>query len=286
MVGPKRRVVQSGTIAVTTTSQQAWGEKIYMELRLDGKVALITGSDRGIGRGIAETFATSGADIFITYYQNKAGAEETAAGIEANGRRAAIAQVDVGVEDDVERLFAQLDEAFGRIDILVNNAGTGFYCAIHELSLEGWDRVLRTNLYGPFLCARQAARRMIAQCDGGRIINISSVHEESCWPNGGAYSASKGGLRNLTRTLAVELGEHGITANDIAPGMILTPMNRRAMESSEYLAEAEAQIVLRRAGKPADIAAMALFLASDAGSYCTGSTHFVDGGWMLTWPPV
>jgi glucose 1-dehydrogenase len=257
-----------------------------MELRLDGKVALITGSDRGIGQGIAETFAAAGADVFVTYFRNKAGAEETASRIEASGRRAAVAQVDVGEESDVARLFAQLDETFDRIDILVNNAGVYALGLLHELSTSDWERVLRTNLYGPFFCAQQAARRMIAQGNGGRIINISSVHEEACWAAGGPYNVSKGGLRNLTRTLAVELGEHGITVNDIAPGMILTPMNQRAQEDPVYLAEAEAQIVLKRAGKPADVAAMALFLASDAGSYCTGATHYVDGGWMLTWPPV
>ncbi len=257
-----------------------------MEYRLDGKVALITGSDRGIGRGIADMFAANGADIFVTYHQNESGAKEVAAAVEAAGRRAAIAQVDVSDEAQVDSLFTQLDDTFGRIDILVNNAATGKSDFVHELASEDWDRVLRTNLYGPFFCSAQAARRMIAQGEGGRIINISSVHEESCWPKGSAYSVSKAGLRNLTRTLAIELGEHGITANDIAPGMILTPMNHRAMEDPEYLAAAEAQIVLRRAGKPVDIASMALFLASEAGSYCTGSTFFVDGGWMLTWPPV
>jgi glucose 1-dehydrogenase len=257
-----------------------------MEYRLDDKVALITGSDRGIGRGIAEMFAANGADIFVTYHQNESGANEVAAAVEAAGRRAAIAQVDVCDEAQVDQLFTQLDDAFGRIDILVNNAAIGKSGLVHEIAVDDWDRVLRTNLYGPFLCSAQAARRMIAQGEGGRIINISSVHEESCWPKGSAYSVSKAGLRNLTRTLAIELGEHGITANDIAPGMILTPMNRRAMEDPEYLAAAEAQIVLRRAGKPADVASMALFLASEAGSYCTGSTFFVDGGWMLTWPPV
>jgi glucose 1-dehydrogenase len=257
-----------------------------MDVRLDGKVALVTGSDRGIGQGIAQAFAASGADVFITYCRNKTGAEETAARIEAAGRRAAIGQVDVRQEEEVDRLFAELDEAFGRIDILVNNAGIYGHGLLHEISAADWDRVLRTNLYGPFFCAQQAARRMIAQGQGGRIINISSVHEEACWASGGSYNASKGGLRNLTRTLAVELGEYGITVNDIAPGMILTPMNQRAQNDPGYLEEAEAQIVLRRAGRPADVAAMAVFLASDFASYSTGSTHFVDGGWMLTWPPV
>jgi glucose 1-dehydrogenase len=257
-----------------------------MDVRLDGKVALVTGSDRGIGQGIAEAFAASGADVFVTFCKNKSGAEETAARVEVAGRRTAIAQVDVGSEEEVDRLFAELDDAFGRIDILVNNAGIYAEGFLHEISTADWERVLRTNLYGPFFCARQAARRMIAQGNGGRIINISSVHEEACWARGGPYNVSKGGLRNLNRTLAVELGEHGITVNDIAPGMILTPMNHRAQNDPAYLAEAEAQIVLGRAGTPADIAAMAVFLASDFASYSTGSTHFVDGGWMLTWPPV
>jgi glucose 1-dehydrogenase len=257
-----------------------------MDVRLDGKVALVTGSDQGIGRGIAEALAASGADVFITYCRNRTGAEETAARIETAGHRVAIGQVDVCQEEDVDRLFVELDEAFGRIDILVNNAGISCSGLLHEIPTVDWDLVLRTNLYGPFFCARQAARRMIAQGSGGRIINISSVHEESCWPNAGPYNISKVGLRNLTRTLAVELGEYGITVNDIAPGMILTPMNQRAMSDAGYLEDAEAQIVLRRAGRPADVAAMAVFLASDFASYSTGSTHFVDGGWMLTWPPV
>jgi glucose 1-dehydrogenase len=146
---------------------------------------------------------------------------------------------------------------------------------------------MKTNLYGPLYCSRFAARSMIEAGAGGRIINISSVHEEACWAGAGAYCISKSGLRNLTRTLAIELGPHGITVNDVAPGMIVTEgMNSRAFEDDEYLTHAASQIVMRRAGLPADIAAMVVFLASDLGSYCTGSTHYVDGGWMLTWPPV
>jgi glucose 1-dehydrogenase len=200
--------------------------------------------------------------------------------------KAQIAQGDVGDPAVVERIFATHDLLFGRIDVLVNNAGVGINGAIVDLPFESWERVIRTNLHGPFLTTQQAGRRMIAQGDGGRIINISSVHEEACTLMGSSYNASKAGLRNLTRTAAVELGPHGITVNDIAPGMILTPMNHIAINDEAYLRNAEAQIVMRRAGLPSDIANMALFLASDAASYCTGSTHFVDGGWMLTWPPV
>lgn len=257
-----------------------------MDIRIDGKVALVTGSDSGIGQEIATLYAESGADVAINYRSDGTGAEETAARVEKAGGRALIFQADVGMEDQVEALFAEVDRVFGRLDILVNNAGEGGGAPIHDLSLETWDRVLRTNLYGPFLCSRAAARRLIGQGNGGRIINISSVHEEACTPGGGPYSVSKAGLRNLTRTQALELAEFGITVNDIAPGMILTPMNKRAMNDDAYLAQAEAQIPLRRAGVPADIARMALFLASDMASYCTGSTFYVDGGWMLSWPPV
>ncbi|MEA2597672.1 MAG: glucose 1-dehydrogenase [Thermomicrobiales bacterium] len=257
-----------------------------MELRLDGKVALVTGSDSGIGREIARCFAAAGADVTVTYHTDRDGAEETAANVRAQGRRATVARVDVGVPEEVERLFAAHDEAFGRIDILVNNAGFGIHGEVAEMPFDSWERVIRTNLHGPFLCSQQAARRMLARGEGGRMIHITSVHEEACWTGASSYCASKAGLRNLMRTLAIELGPHGITSNGIAPGMILTPMNKQAAEDPDYLREAEAQIVVRRVGQPNDIAQMALFLASDAASYCTGATYYVDGGWMLTWPPV
>lgn len=257
-----------------------------MELRLDEKVALVTGSDSGIGQGIARLYAASGADVVVHYYTDLDGAERTASAVREVGQRAVVVQADLGSEQDVGRIFATIDDAFGRIDILVNCAGQGGGGLVHELDPEMWDRVLRTNLYGPFFCSRLAAGRMIEHGRGGRIINISSVHEEACMPGGAPYCVSKAGLRNLTRTQAIELAEHGITVNDIAPGMILTPMNQEARDDAEVRHWAEAQIPLQRAGVPNDVAHMALFLASDAGSYCTGSTFFVDGGWMLTQPPV
>jgi glucose 1-dehydrogenase len=257
-----------------------------MELRVDGKVALVTGADSGIGRGIALRLAEAGADVTIGYYSDRDGAEQTAADCRARGRNAVVAQGDVGDPTAVRRIFQLHDDSFGRIDILVNNAGIGFDEEIVDQPFADFERVLRTNLMGPFLFIQQAARRMIARNEGGRIINITSVHEEACNIGGAAYNASKGGLRNLSRTAAAELGRYGITVNVIAPGMILTPMNVRAMGDQEYLDAAERQIVLGRAGLPEDIANMALFLASDAASYCTGQTHYVDGGWMLTWPPV
>ncbi len=255
-------------------------------MSLEGQVALVTGASSGIGRGIAEGLARHGADVVINYARDEAGAEATARLVRDAGRRALVVQADVGSPDEVATLFARLDAEFARFDILINNAGHGGGGRIVDAPFAAWERVIRTNLHGPFLCAQQAARRLIAGGHGGRIINISSVHEEACSAGGGAYCASKAGLRNLTRTLALELGEYGVTVNDIAPGMILTPMNQRALDDPAHLAWAEAQIPIRRAGRPNDIANMVAFLCSEEGSYCTGSTFFVDGGWMLTWPPV
>jgi glucose 1-dehydrogenase len=261
--------------------------RTWVELRLDGKATLVTGASSGIGQGIAKLFAEAGADVTVVYRRDPAGAEETAEAIRKSGRSALVHQADVGDAGEAARLFDAHLAAFGKIDVLVNNAGIGAGGFVHELAHEDWERVLRTNLYGPFFCSQLAARSMIAAGNGGRIINISSVHEEACTPGSAPYNVSKAGLRNLTRTQAAELGPYGITVNDIAPGMIVTQgLNSRAYHDEEYRNNAASHIVARRAGLPSDIAAMALFLASDAGSYCTGSTHFVDGGWMLTWPPV
>ncbi|MGN6032997.1 MAG: SDR family oxidoreductase [Thermomicrobiales bacterium] len=257
-----------------------------MELRLDNKVALVTGSDSGIGQGIARGFAQSGADVVVTWRSDRDGAEETARMVTDAGRQALVVQADVADAASVEALFAALDDRFGRLDIMVNNAGVGERGAVHELDFDAWMRVLNVNLNGTFRCSQLAAQRMLAQGGGGRIINITSVHQEACSGTGAAYNASKAAVRNLTRTQAIELGPHGITVNIIAPGMIVTPMNRRAMDDPDYLAWAGEQIPARRAGYPDDIANMAVFLASDAASYCTGSTFYVDGGWMLTRPPV
>jgi glucose 1-dehydrogenase len=259
-----------------------------VEIRLEGKNALVTGASSGIGQGIAVALAAAGASVGINYRSNTDGAEETARRVREACQRALVLEADVGDSAQVATMFRRFDDEMGPIDILVANAGHGSAPKpLHETSWEEWDRVLRSNLHGAFLCGREAARRMLASGKGGRIVNISSVHEEACnMPDDGPYCVAKGGVRNLTRSMALELGPHGITVNDVAPGMILTPMNRLALEDSEYRIGAEAQIPLRRAGTPEDIAAMVVFLCSDHASYCTGGTYLVDGGWMLNWPPV
>ena len=212
--------------------------------------------------------------------------ERTAAEIVREGGDAIFVQCDVSNEEQVKAMVQATLDKYRRLDVLVNNAGIGVYKSVLDASSEDWDRAMAVNLKGVFLCSKYAIPHM-QELGKGAIVNISSVHEEACnVPNDGPYCVAKGGVRNLTRAMALEVAPHGITVNAVAPGMILTPMNQQALDDPEYLADAEAQIPLRRAGTPADIASMVLFLCSEHASYCTGGTYLVDGGWMLTWPPV
>lgn len=249
--------------------------------KLEGKVALITGSDSGIGRASAIEFAKEGADVVITYHTDKEGAEETLKQVEKAGRKGLVVELDVSQEEQVEEMFDRTLKEFGTVDILMNNAAiNGQGIAIADLSTEKWDKAIRTNVYGYFFCIRRFINIRKQQGGKGKILNVSSVHEEIAAPGTGEYCASKGAIKMLTRTLALELAEYGISVNNIAPGMILTPMNQEATDDKEVRDEKTQNIPMKRAGKPEEIGRLAVFLAGPDSDYVTGSTYFMDGGLM------
>ncbi len=249
--------------------------------RLDGKVALITGSDSGIGQATAEEFAREGADVVVTYLDDAEGAAKTRSTVEAAGRRAVVIQVDIRDEAKVEGMFDEAVAAFGGLDILMNNAGVDASGKeVAELPTDVWDKAIRTNVYGPFFCARRFVQLRLAAGGGGKIINVSSVHEDIPNAGGADYDCSKGAVRMLTRTLALELAPHKINVNGLAPGMVLTPFNQAAIDDPDLLEEQVQSIPWKRAAEPAEIARLALFLASSDADYVTGATYVMDGGLM------
>ncbi len=247
--------------------------------RLLDKVAFVTGSDSGIGQATAVAFADEGADVVITYLHDADGAASTRSDVEAAGRRALVVQTDISDESQVAVAFDRALEAFGSIDILMNNAGVDASGAdVADLSTEVWDRAIRTNVYGAFFCCRRFIRERKQRGGGGKIINVTSVHEDIPNAGGADYDCSKGAIRNLTRTLALELAPLKINVNNLAPGMVLTPFNQDAIDDPELLEQQVQSIPFKRAAKPAEIARLAIFLASSDADYCTGSTFTMDGG--------
>ncbi|CAA9572460.1 MAG: 3-oxoacyl-[acyl-carrier protein] reductase [uncultured Thermomicrobiales bacterium] len=250
-------------------------------MQLEGKKALITGADSGIGQAIAILYAQEGADVVISYGHDRAGAEETANGVRQHGRCAEIIQAELEDPQAAQALFAQAAGALGQIDILVNNAGTG--PAEQEAQkdpLDDFIRVITVDLISPFALCQAAARHMVERGKGA-IINVTSVHEEIPG-SGAAYDAAKAGLRNVTRSMVKELAPKGVRINNIAPGMIATPMTEERLKDPEQAKQSGESIPMGRPGLPLEVANVALFLASDAASYVTGSSYFVDGGLMQT----
>ncbi len=250
-------------------------------MRLAGKRAIITGSGRGIGRAIAIRFAAEGADVVINDLNVQGEALQTLAQVEGHGRRGVLIQADLAHTDQARRL---IDEAFtqlGPIDVLVNNAGIEKRAPFADVREEDYDKVLDVNLKGAFFTTQAFVRQLQVAGRPGKIIFISSVHEELPFPGFSTYCVSKGGMQLLTRDLAVELGPHGITVNAVAPGAIATEINRALLDDRPRVARLLEQIPLGRMGKPEDVAAVAAFLASGDADYVTGSTYYVDGG--LAW---
>ena len=250
-------------------------------MRLAGKVALVTGASQGIGRAIAERFAREGADIVVNYRSGPAMAAEVVESARAAGVRAEAVQADVSSVDAVRALVEEAVTRMGRVDVLVNNAGVESHAPFWDVTESDYDKVLNVNLKGAFFATQAVVRHLRATGRTGRIVNISSVHEELPFPNFAAYCASKGALKMLTRNLAVELGPLGITINNVAPGAIVTPINTALLNDAVKLRSLTEQIPLARLGTTDDVAGVATFLASDEAAYVTGSTYVVDGG--LTW---
>jgi glucose 1-dehydrogenase len=250
-------------------------------MRLNGKHALVTGSDQGIGQAIAIRLAEEGADVVVNYRKNRDGAEETRGRIEQMGRRAVSIQADVGQANEARRLVKEAVTGLGFIDILVNNAGIEKNAAFIDVTEEDYRAVIEVNLSGPFFAAQEFARHRRDAKGGGKIINISSVHEELPFPNFTAYCMAKGGLKMMMRNLAIELAPLGITVNNVAPGAIETPINKKLLSDPKLLEPLLANIPLHRVGQPSDVAGVTAFLASSDADYVTGATIVVDGG--LLW---
>lgn len=249
--------------------------------KLQDKVALITGSDSGIGQATAIQFAREGADIVVHYLDDEEGANSTREQVEALGRKAIVVHGDHADEPTVKGWFQTAIDAFDHIDILMNNASvdaSGTYVA--DLDIADFERTMRSNLIGQLICCKHFINHRKRAGGGGKILNTTSVHEEQ--PRAGAadYDCSKGALRNLTRTLVLEISELGMTVNNIAPGMVLTPFNQAAIDDPELLEEQVQSIPLKRAAEPEEIGRLAVFLASSDGDYVTGATYVMDGGLM------
>ncbi len=248
---------------------------------LDGRRALVTGADSGIGQGIAYELAAHGAGVAINHVGDPAVAEAMAAEIERGGGRAVPVQMDVAREDDVVRAFAETRDALGGVDLLVNNAGIERPYDLVDMPLEEFEQVIAVNLIGSFLCAREAARTMIDRGDRGAIVNITSVHEQIPWKRYAHYCASKGGQKLFGQSIARELAPHGIRVVAVAPGAIETPINRDVLANPQVKAEVLEQISLGRWGTVDDVARVVAWVASDQAEYVVGSTIFVDGGMVL-----
>lgn len=255
---------------------------------LTGQKALVTGANSGIGQAVALALGRAGADVVVNFIDREEAAKQVIKDIQSAGTKAIAIKADVSREDQVEKMFDQAINTFGTIDILVANAGLQRDSAIQAMTLEEWNKVLAVNLTGQFLCARAAIREFLRRgvvpatsCAAGKIVCMSSVHQEIPWARHANYATSKGGIRLLMESMAQELAPHHIRANAIAPGAIRTPINQKAWDTPTALQSLQTLIPYGRIGEPDDIARAAVWLASDDADYVVGTTLFVDGGMTL-----
>ena len=253
-------------------------------MSLHGKVAIVTGGNSGIGMSIVLALAEAGANIVIDYVCNPDATEALEKRVVALGDKAIGVEADVSKVDDLQRLMSSTVAAFGRVDVMVNNAGVETRTSVLDTTEAEYAKVLDINLKSAFFGTQLAAKQMISQGGGGRIINISSVHEDWPMPGNTPYCLSKGGMRMLTRTAGVELAPHGITVVGVGPGAVDTPINKATVADPEKLKILDAAIPLGRLAEPEDIGNVVAFLASDAAGYVTATTIFVDGGIMQSSP--
>jgi glucose 1-dehydrogenase len=253
--------------------------------RLKGKNVLITGASSGIGQAIAVRFAAEGANVAINFRKGAEQAEATRAlarAARSNGSgRELVVQADVSQEEEVRQMFAKTIESFGRLDVLVNNAGIQMPSPSHEIEASDFDHIISVNLRGPFLCSREAIRHFLSRPGGGVILNTSSVHEVIPKPKYLSYSISKGGMENLTKSLALEYAGQGIRVNAVGPGAVVTPINKAWIDNPRARVEVESHIPIGHAAQADEIASVFAFLASDEASYVTGQTIFACGGLTL-----
>ena len=255
--------------------------------RLTGKNVLVTGASSGIGEAIAIFFAGEGARVAINYNSGRERADSVKAKADQAGKRAGVSgenivvQGDVSQEDQVTKMFETTLKEFGRLDILINNSGIQMPCPSHELKMADFDRIIGVNLRGAFMCAREAIRHFLSRPGGGVIVSNSSVHEIIPKPKYVPYSISKGGMENMTKTLALEYADRGIRVNAVGPGAIVTPINNAWINDPKARGEVESHIPMGRPGTAEEIATVFAFLASDESSYITGQTLFACGGLTL-----
>jgi glucose 1-dehydrogenase len=271
-----------------TSSTQSTAPPVTVHKLLAGQKALVTGANSGIGKGVAIALGQAGADVVVNYVTDAAAADAVVDEIKSFGVKAYAHQADVASEDQVAKMFARMMQEFGTIDILVSNAGLQRDSAFHEMTLAQWNTVLNVNLTGQFLCAREAVREFLRRgvvssvsCAAGKIICMSSVHQEIPWGGHANYAASKGGIKLLMESLAQELAPKKIRVNAIAPGAIRTPINTEAWQTKEAYDALMTLVPYGRIGEPEDIARAAVWLASDHSDYVVGTTIYVDGGMTL-----